>query len=51
MGKQTTHRVVGKTFVAQPLVKSLNGVGQRAGIQPPQDFQLFGSQHGIHDSK
>ena len=36
------HRVAGEAFVSQPGMKSFNGVGQCAGIQPTQNSQLFG---------
>ena len=33
--------MVNKAFVAEAFVKRLDRVSQRAGVQPPQGFQLL----------
>ena len=37
--KQTTHSMVDEAFIAQALVKGLDGVGQSAGVQSAKGFQ------------
>src|SRR5450755_4517341 len=39
-----------KPLVTQSLVEGFDGIGQDAGVQPAQGFQLFGCQGIVHSA-
>src|ERR1035441_3099821 len=47
-GKEAADARVHKAFVAQARVKGLDGVGQRARVQPAQGLQVFRGEWCVH---